>query len=105
MEGRAYVPLLLDSRYPGVRPRDDNKPPPEKDLLEAWLTDMSDFCIDRHQGHVNGLFGDASVRKTGLKELWTLKWHKQFNTSNRWTKVGGVQAEDWPQWMRKFKDY
>jgi hypothetical protein len=51
------------------------------------------------------LFGDASVRRTGLKELWTLKWHKEFDTSNRWTKGGGVQPEDWPQWMRRFKDY
>jgi prepilin-type N-terminal cleavage/methylation domain-containing protein/prepilin-type processing-associated H-X9-DG protein len=105
MEGRAYVPLLLDSRYPGVRPHDYDKPPPKEDSWEPWISDMSDFCIDRHQGHINGLFGDGSVRKTGLKELWTLKWHKQFNTSGHWTKAGGAKPEDWPAWMRHFKDY
>jgi prepilin-type N-terminal cleavage/methylation domain-containing protein len=105
MEGRAHVPLLLDSRYPGARPRDDNKPPPEEDLWGPFWMDMSDFCINRHQGHVNGLFGDGCVRKTGLKELWTFKWHKQFNTSGPWTKAGGVQSEDWPQWTRRFTDY
>ena len=48
---------------------------------------------------------DWSVRKVGLKELWTLKWNKEFNTNNHWTKAGGVQPDDWPQWMRNFKDY
>ena len=54
---------------------------------------------------LNGLFMDWSVRKIGLKELWTLKWHPQFNTANEWTKAGGAQPEDCPEWMRKFKDY
>ena len=54
---------------------------------------------------VNSLFMDLSVRKVGLKELWTLKWHKQYNTNGPWTMAGGVQPEDWPQWMRGFKDY
>ena len=48
---------------------------------------------------------DWSVRKVGLKELWTLKWHTAFHTDGQWTKVGGVQPDDWPEWMRNFKDY
>lgn len=66
---------------------------------------MQSFCINRHSGHVNGLFLDWSVRKIGLKELWTLKWNPQFNTADKWTRAGGVQPEDWPAWMRRFKDY
>ena len=62
-------------------------------------------CINRHDGYVNGLFFDWSVRKVGLKELWTLKWHRKFNTANEWTKAGGVRPEHWPKWMRHFKDY
>jgi hypothetical protein len=54
---------------------------------------------------VNGLFLDWSVRKVGLKELWTLKWNRQYDTTNVWTKAGGVQPDDWPEWMRNFKDY
>jgi hypothetical protein len=27
------------------------------------------------------------------------------NTTNFWTKGGGVQPEDWPEWMRGLKDY
>ncbi len=52
------------------------------------------------------LFRDWSVRKVGLKELWTLKWDdRRFDTNGPWTMAGGVQPEDWPAWMRGFKDY
>jgi prepilin-type N-terminal cleavage/methylation domain-containing protein/prepilin-type processing-associated H-X9-DG protein len=63
------------------------------------------LLINRHDGGINCLFMDWSVRKVGLKELFTLKWSETFNTANRWTKAGGVQPEDWPPWMRQFKDY
>lgn len=48
---------------------------------------------------------DGSVRKVGLKGLWTLKWHQSFNTAGPWTKTGGVLPEDWPEWVRPFKEY
>jgi len=51
------------------------------------------------------MFWDASVRRIGLKELWTLKWRRDGKTSGPWTRAGGVKPEDWPQWMRRFKDY
>jgi hypothetical protein len=51
------------------------------------------------------LFLDWSVRKVGLKELWTLRWSPGFNTAGPWTKAGGVRPDDWPEWIRGFKDY
>jgi hypothetical protein len=54
---------------------------------------------------VNCVFVDFSVRKVGLKEFWTLKWHFQYDTTGAWTKSGGVKPEDWPEWMKRFKDY
>ena len=66
---------------------------------------MIRYCLDRHDGFVNGMFMDWSIRKLGLKELWTFKWHRQYNTAGTWTRAGGVQPEDWPEWMRKFTDY
>jgi len=62
-------------------------------------------CLNRHDGAVNCLFLDFSARKVGLKELWTLKWHRNFDTADVWTKASGVLPEDWPQWMRNFKDF
>jgi prepilin-type N-terminal cleavage/methylation domain-containing protein len=67
--------------------------------------EMRVFCIDRHDGAVNLLFMDWTARPVGLKELWTLKWHRHFTVSGPWTKAGGVVPADWPQWMRTFRDY
>jgi hypothetical protein len=103
-EGRADVPLYLDCRFVAPMVWADDAPPPEDDV---WVPEsgMSDFCIDRHQGFITGLFGDSSVRKVGLKELWTLKWHREYDTAGPWTKAGGVTPGDWPEWMRRFKDF
>jgi len=51
------------------------------------------------------VFMDWSVRKVGLKQLWGLKWHTAYNTAGPWTPAGGVQPQDWPEWLRRFKDY
>jgi hypothetical protein len=74
--------------------------------FEAWTNqDMARCCINRHGGFVGCVFADASARKVGLKELWTLKWHKTFDTAGPWTLAGGVTASDWPDWIVRFKDY
>ncbi|MFC1634493.1 hypothetical protein ACFL5Z_06585, partial [Planctomycetota bacterium] len=67
--------------------------------------EMKRACVNRHNGSINGLFMDWSMRKIGLKELWALNWHRGYNRANAWTTAGGVMPEDWPQWMRTFKDY
>jgi prepilin-type processing-associated H-X9-DG protein len=100
IRGKTNVPVLLDcSRWSGSHV-DFRRPPPFE-----GVTGLQSFCINRHNGYVNGVFLDWSVRRIGLKELWTLKWYSDFDTTNRWTRAGGVQPEDWPQWMRNFKDY
>jgi len=111
VKGPSNIPVLTDCRFSSAWP-DDIDPPPEYedphppykwtalDGHRMWLA-----CTDRHNGGINSLFMDWSVRKVGLKELWTLKWHRQFNTANVWTRAGGALHEDWPQWMRNCKDY
>jgi prepilin-type processing-associated H-X9-DG protein len=96
------IPLLLDSWRPSGL-GDSYNPPPQYE--GARKGSMSPFCMNRHNGHINCLFLDWSVRKIGLKELWTLKWDSDFDTAGPWTKAGGVKPEDWPVWMRSFKDY
>jgi len=94
--------MLLDSSMSYGRPREDHQPPRDEFYFGS---SFGGFCINRHDGYVNGLFLDWSVRKIGLKELWTLKWYAEFDRAGPWTKAGSVQPEDWPQWMRRFKDY
>jgi len=100
---RDNIPLLLDSAYPNCGFTNERRAPPPFEPLGP--RDDVNTIINRHNGTMNGLFLDWSVRPIGLKEIWTLKWCRYFNTAGPWTKAGGVQPEDWPQWMRKFKDY
>jgi len=66
---------------------------------------MDRNCVNRHGGFVNCLMADWSVKKTGLKELWTLKWSRGFKINGAWTSAGNVNPDSWPEWMRHFKDY
>ena len=109
-ERPSEVPILFDStfRLTGLVESDD--PPPRYDDMPRGIPTNKDtracaICIDRHNGGINIVFMDASVRKVGLKELWTLRWNVEFDTTGPWTKAGGVQLHDWPEWMRGFKDY
>jgi len=74
-------------------------------VAEGGGTGDGSFCFNGHDGCVNAVFLDWSVRKVGLKELWTLKWFKDFDTRGPWTKAGGARPTSWPPWMRGFKDY
>jgi prepilin-type N-terminal cleavage/methylation domain-containing protein/prepilin-type processing-associated H-X9-DG protein len=97
---QANIPVILDSpRRSGEH--DNTEPPPRREDIGGRQT----FCINRHNGHINSLFLDWSVRRIGLKELWTLKWSEESDTAGPWTKAGGVRPEDWPYWMRGLKDY
>jgi prepilin-type processing-associated H-X9-DG protein len=99
LDRQSNIPVLLDSASEwSIFLWEGQKP-------SATEEDEIGCVINRHDGGVNCLFLDSSVRKVGLKELWTLKWHPEFNTNGPWTKAGGVKPEDWPEWMRGFKDY
>ena len=104
VKGAYRIPLFLDARWLGGMPMHTNTPP--------ILTDgsggsgmMQRYCINRHEGCINVVFVDFSVRKVGLKELWTLKWHRAFEINGSWTIAGSVQASDWPEWMKMCKDF
>ena len=96
---QASIPVILDSPSYNGRHR-NTEPPPRREGHG-----MQTFVINRHNGYINGLFMDWSVRKIGLKELWTLKWQPKSDTAGPWTRAGGVQPDYWPHWMRGFRDY
>jgi len=103
-KGAANIPLLLDSVWVTVWSQSTHEPPPYEELYLEYS--MAYFCLDRHgSGTINSLFLDSSTRRVGLKELWTLKWHRNFNTSDIYTKAGGMTSAQWPEWMQRFKEY
>ena len=103
------IPVLGDSTWHDAWPRETDTP--VSSLLafgygdQGTTGEINHFCIDRHNGWTNMMFADWSVRHVGLKELWTLKWYRRCITNGPWTKAGHVNPDDWPQWLRKYKDY
>ena len=86
----------------GGWPQHSDDPPP----ASGWSphiakSNMARFCFDRHFEHVNGLFLDFSTKRIGLKELWELDWHRNWNPNND-------PPPDWKTeapWMAHMKDY
>lgn len=105
VRGVNNIPVFLDSMWRGGGPFyrggniNSNRiiPPDYNGQWSGANAEMRHFCIDRHKECINSVFMDWSVRKVGLKELWKLKWHRQFDSSG-WPGI-------WPEWMRQFKDY
>ena len=111
VSGAKNVPLFRGALWLGARPADTDLPPDEPDIALWDDTDtgygkMCRFLVERHKGgDENTLFVDLSARSVGIKELWTLKWHKEFDTRNYYTLAGTPSGPVWPTWMEKFKDY
>lgn len=99
------IPLFVDALRFDLWP--SYRDAPAYYEFESWVKrdHMARCCIDRHDGTVAAVFADGSSRPVGVKELWTLTWHKDFNTSGPWTRAGGMRCSEWPEWMRTFKEY
>ena len=106
VKGAANIPLFLDCGWVDGWPESFDDPP-EYDGEIGFYNElaMKQFCMNRHDENTNSLFVDSSVREVGVKEFWTLKWHRWFRTDGVWTKAGGVTPDMWPLWMKKFEDY
>lgn len=96
VSGASQVPLFLDAIWLGGMPLHTDSPPQYEGEIGWGASDMMRrYCIDRHFGSVNTVFLDYSVRKVGLRELWRLKWHREYDTNYA---INGIA---WPQWMDK----
>jgi len=105
VNGADNIPLLLDHQFVDCWPAEHDEPPMYDGQPWSTTSQMGRCCINRHSGYVNSAFLDFSARRVGLKELWTLKWHRQYDTCGIWTICRGMVPNDWPEWMRDFKDY
>ena len=97
------VPLFADSMWVGGYPKPNGKagePPSENGQWDGVDAEMKHFCIDRHSGAINMVFMDGHIEEVGLKRLWKLKWHKNFDTSGPWSKLDAP----WLEWMKEMKD-
>ena len=78
------TPLFLDAMWRGGGPNHTDSP---QSFNGEWTgaagggSEMRHFAFRRHAKGINGTFFDGSVRNVQAKKLWSLKWHRQYDTS------------------------
>jgi len=99
------IPMLMDSKWRGGYPLHDDPPlvsgdqncdpTPAHNLFDGSGStgEMCWFQMKRHKHGVNAVFFDTSIRTLEPKELWTLKWHRQFDTHYADSNI------TWEDWM------
>ena len=102
--GSSKIPLMADALWYTSRPESTDLPPQKQynlryyslDEINTPSNDMQRFTVSMHDQKLNVLFMDGMVKTISPKELWRLKWHKNFDTS--------APLPEWPEWMASFKD-
>jgi len=97
----SQVPVMSEGWWVDAWPRAGDKPADRGDrtpvnCMAANNNEMQRVCVNRHHGAQNCLFADWSVRKVSLKQLWRLRWHRNFDIN--------APEPVWPGWMASFRD-
>jgi prepilin-type N-terminal cleavage/methylation domain-containing protein len=104
--GASQIPLLGDEQWIDCWPQAKDPVPPGDG--EPWgpyanYGHMVRVCLNRHDGYVNWVFMDYSVKSVGLKGLWKLRWHRNYDLDSVPPEEEFNTAGD--GWMRRFKDH
>lgn len=98
------VPYYLDSMQIDAWP-DDTDTPTKREyyigefdpaVLSSSPGFMKWYTMIRHGKSINAVMGDGSASRIDLADLWGLKWHRTFDTSNDY--VTGVKSVE--PWMK-----
>jgi prepilin-type N-terminal cleavage/methylation domain-containing protein len=97
--GASQGPLLFCCQWKDVQPYPVDEPLPYE--TDIWTpgprNEMRRPCIKRHAPYnVNVLFMDWSVQSRTIKQVWKLKWHRQW--------PGDYPLPIWPDWMGDVPD-
>jgi prepilin-type processing-associated H-X9-DG protein len=79
---RNRIPLMSDCAYPYSTPTVPTAKPNPITGEVPTITLTPFLPTDRHNGSVNCVFLDWSVRKIGPQEMWRLKWASDFKLPN-----------------------
>ena len=86
----SITPLFADSMWRGGGPYHTDPPPNFNGEWSGAGKEINHFAIHRHSKGINILYFDQSVRYTNARQLWNIRWHKEF-------KVG--KRTQFPRWM------
>jgi prepilin-type N-terminal cleavage/methylation domain-containing protein len=99
MKGASQVPVFTEGWWVDGWPESTDEPFEYGDrtpLMAVNQHEMQRLCVNRHGGAQFCLFADWSVQKVSLKQLWKLKWHREYD----------IHAAEpvWPKWMAGIQD-
>lgn len=95
MMNPSRVPIFLDCRHVDAWP-DSLDVPDSEEFGADGQGGMRAFTLLRHNKSINGVFGDGSVTRIRLTDLWKLKWHTAYDTNNTYTDG----TASFPEWMK-----
>lgn len=110
VEGTNNIPLFMDSIYRGGFPSyggyDSMNMPADEypdNGFDRVMDGIRQFAMPRHgssrKAGTNVLFFDLGARHVDVKEMWTLRWHRDFDTFEYLNRISTI----WPgTWMDKF---
>ncbi|MBX3733072.1 MAG: type II secretion system protein [Verrucomicrobiae bacterium] len=96
------IPLMGDSMWRGGGPHyasriaySPSDRPGEYSNTEGYASyEMQHFTLPRHNRRTQFAFFDGSARNVRLRQLWELKWHREWDTEAYKTQV------NFPAWLR-----
>jgi prepilin-type N-terminal cleavage/methylation domain-containing protein/prepilin-type processing-associated H-X9-DG protein len=97
VKSSAEVPCIFDGVWPSAWPKETDKvpnnlyadtgAPPALSIGNNWTR----LCVARHYMAINVGFLDGHASTVPLPDLWTLKWHKDWNVDSiKGTYPGGL---------------
>ncbi len=96
VKGQSEIPLLADGWWDQAWGEAFDTVPIYPGFIEGYTgDDLGHFFVMRHDGIINMLFMDYTVRKVSLKDVWGLKWNRLTDTEQAPTE------DDFPDWLKK----
>jgi prepilin-type N-terminal cleavage/methylation domain-containing protein len=96
--GAQYAPMLLDGQWKDMEPFPEDIPLPTE--TANWThnaQEMQRACLRRHKPYyVDVLYLDWHVERVTPKQLWTLKWNRDWPDL---CAPGSIGFPDWPLWL------
>lgn len=105
IERPSETPIFGDSSTLLGHMRPQHEPPKAEEFVirdeDGWPANgMSKYCVNRHNKSVNQLFVDAHVEKVRLRDLWGLKWHKDWSYWRREEGFSDADLLDMAPWLK-----
>jgi prepilin-type N-terminal cleavage/methylation domain-containing protein/prepilin-type processing-associated H-X9-DG protein len=87
------VPVIADATWYHALPLAEDLPSQDPLKEDNLSHSMQRMCIDRHSSKINMTFMDWSVSDVKLKDLWFLKWNRNYDVSD-------IRVMNWPEYCK-----